>query len=145
MKRIISICICFVSLVSYSQQTPQRNVYGYNKYSTDLLKIMGKEDILIDKKYSDHINIKPIPLFILSNEEFKDKNPSIDEALKNRMYMIKFINEVLGGDMNFSELLKNEEPNIIIFANKLFFKLKMGNRMGPKVPNDDIIKKIEHK
>lgn len=33
MKRIISICICFVSLVSYSQQTPQRNVYGYNKYS----------------------------------------------------------------------------------------------------------------
>jgi len=33
MKRIISICICFVSLVSYGQQTPQRNVYGYNKYS----------------------------------------------------------------------------------------------------------------
>ena len=33
MKRIIAICICFVSLVSYGQQTPQRNVYGYNKYS----------------------------------------------------------------------------------------------------------------
>ena len=113
--------------------------------SSDLLKIMGKEDILIDKKYSDHINIKPIPLFILSNEEFKDKNPSIDEALKNRMCIIEFINEVLGGDMNFSELLKNEEPNIIIFANKLFFKIKMGNKMGSKVPNDDIIKKIEHK
>ena len=33
MKRIIAICICFISLVSYGQQTPQRNVYGYNKYS----------------------------------------------------------------------------------------------------------------
>ncbi len=33
MKNIISICICFIVLVSYGQQTPQRNVYGYNKYA----------------------------------------------------------------------------------------------------------------
>ena len=94
---------------------------------------------------SDHINIKPISLFILSNIEFKDKDPKIDKALKNRMHIIEFINEVLNEDENFTKLLKDEEPNILIFANKLFFKLKMGNRMGPKVPNDDIIKKIEHK
>ena len=33
MKKIISISICLLSLVSFSQQTPQRNLYGYNKYA----------------------------------------------------------------------------------------------------------------
>lgn len=33
MKKIISLSICLLSLVSYSQQTPQRNLYGYNKYA----------------------------------------------------------------------------------------------------------------
>ena len=118
----------------------------YNQsMSSDLLKIMGKENILVDKKFSDHINIKPLPLFILSNEMFKDKNPSVDEALRNRMCIIEFINEVVENNIDFSKSLKNEEPNIIIFANKLFFKMKMGNKTGSKVPNDDIIKKIEHK
>lgn len=33
MNKIISLSICFISLVSYSQQTPQRNLYGFNKYA----------------------------------------------------------------------------------------------------------------
>ena len=33
MKKIISLSICLLSLVSYSQQTLQRNLYGYNKYA----------------------------------------------------------------------------------------------------------------
>jgi type IX secretion system PorP/SprF family membrane protein len=33
MKKIISLSVCLLSLVSYSQQTPQRNLYGYNKYA----------------------------------------------------------------------------------------------------------------
>jgi type IX secretion system PorP/SprF family membrane protein len=33
MKKIISLSICLISLVSYSQQTPQRNLYGFNKYA----------------------------------------------------------------------------------------------------------------
>ena len=33
MKKIISLSICLLSLVSFSQQTPQRNLYGYNKYA----------------------------------------------------------------------------------------------------------------
>ena len=33
MKKIISLSICLLSLVSYGQQTPQRNLYGYNKYA----------------------------------------------------------------------------------------------------------------
>ena len=33
MKKIISLSICLISMVSYSQQTPQRNLYGFNKYA----------------------------------------------------------------------------------------------------------------
>ncbi|MEJ6686436.1 MAG: PorP/SprF family type IX secretion system membrane protein [Crocinitomicaceae bacterium] len=33
MNKIISLSICFISLVSFSQQTPQRNLYGFNKYA----------------------------------------------------------------------------------------------------------------
>ena len=33
MNKIILLSICLLSLVSYSQQTPQRNLYGYNKYA----------------------------------------------------------------------------------------------------------------
>ena len=33
MRKIISLSICLISLVSYSQQTPQRNLYGFNKYA----------------------------------------------------------------------------------------------------------------
>jgi type IX secretion system PorP/SprF family membrane protein len=33
MKKIISLSVCLLSLVSFSQQTPQRNLYGYNKYA----------------------------------------------------------------------------------------------------------------
>jgi hypothetical protein len=113
--------------------------------SSDLLKIMGKENIKVDKKFSDHISINPVPLFILSNEMFRDKNPSLDKALKNRMYIIEFINEVLQNNMNFSQLLKDENVNILVFANKLFFKLKMGNRIGSRISNDKIIKMIEDK
>ena len=35
MKKIISLSICLLSLVSFSQQTPQRNLYGYNKYAVN--------------------------------------------------------------------------------------------------------------
>lgn len=33
MKKIITLSICLITLVSHSQQTPQRNLYGFNKYA----------------------------------------------------------------------------------------------------------------
>ena len=33
MNKIITLSICLITLVTYSQQTPQRNLYGFNKYA----------------------------------------------------------------------------------------------------------------
>lgn len=66
-----------------------RGRYNSSMFS-DLLKITGKENIVIDKKYSkNYISIEPIPLFIFSNVLFTDKNSDINETLKTRMYIIE--------------------------------------------------------
>ena len=119
--------------------------------SSDLLKITGQEKIIVEKKYSkEHITIDPIPLIILSNRLFEDKNISIDEALKNRLYIIEFINTISKENLNNSKLfkdkLKNEESNIIIYCNKLLFKLKEGDlkTIGDRISNKVVLKLIEN-
>lgn len=118
--------------------------------SSDLLKITGQEKIIIEKKYSkDHIIINPIPLIILSNILFEDKIDSIDKALKNRLYIIEFINiiskDILNESQNYKNNLKDEEANIIIYCNKLLFKLKYDdlNRIGNTISNEKILSKID--
>ena len=113
--------------------------------SSDLLKITGQEKIIVEKKYSkEHITIDTIPLIILSNMLFEDKNISIDEALKNRLYIVEFINKTSKENLNNSKLfkdkLKNEEANIIIYCNKLLFKLKEGDlkNIGDRISNKTI-------
>ena len=120
--------------------------------SSDLLKITGQEKIIVEKKYSkEHITINPIPLIILSNMLFEDKNKYVDEALKNRLYTIEFINCISKENLNYSEKfrkgLKEEEASIIIYCNKLLFKLKDGNLkiVGDKISNKKIISMIEYK
>ena len=115
--------------------------------SSDLLKITGQEKIIVEKKYSkEHITIDPIPLIILSNILFEDKNISIDKALKNRLYIIEFINKISKENLNNSKLfkdkLKSEEANIIIYCNKLLFKLK-GNNLN-KISNKVVLKLIKN-
>ena len=119
--------------------------------SSDLLKITGQEKIIVEKKYSkEHITIDPIPLIILSNMLFGDKNISIDEALKNRLYIIEFINTIskenLNNSKSFKDKLKNEEVNIIIYCNKLLFKLKDNNfnKINNKISNKVVLKLIEN-
>ena len=119
--------------------------------SSDLLKITGQEKIIVEKKYSkEHITIDPIPLIILSNMIFGDKNISIDEALKNRLYIIEFINKIskenLTNSKSFKDKLKNEEANIIIYCNKLLFKLKEGGvkNIGDRISNKVVLKLIEN-
>ena len=119
--------------------------------SSDLLKITGQEKIIVEKKYSkEHIIINPIPLIILTNMLFEDKISSIDEALKNRLYIIEFINIISIDSLNNSQIfkneLKNEESNIIIYCNKLLFKLKYDNlkRVGNTITNKKILKKLNN-
>lgn len=95
--------------------------------SSDLLKITGKENIIVEKKYSkEHIEIEPLPIFIVSNILFKDENEDVNKAMFNRMDVVEFINaisnDILSGKDNFKKILKEEEANIIIYCNKLYFK-----------------------
>ena len=118
--------------------------------SSDLLKIMGQEKIIVEKKYAkEHAEIISIPLFILSNVLFEDKDVSIKDALKNRMVIIEFINEIVKLDLNnskdFKKKLKDEEANIIVFCNKLPFKLKRQKGVGDRISNEKVIKLIEKK
>lgn len=120
--------------------------------SSDLLKITGQEKIIVEKKYSkEHISIDPIPLIILTNILFEDKNVNIDEALKNRLYIIEFINTISNGGLKnskgFKIKIKNEEPNIVIYCNKLLFKIKEDSlkKFGNKISNEKILKLIEIK
>ena len=115
--------------------------------SSDLLKLTGQEKIIVERKYSkEHTKIDPTPLFILSNILFTDKNLSVNDALKSRMFIVEFINKVSMDNQNpklFKENLKTEEPNIIIYCNKLLFSLHKYKNLGRKISNKRIIKKIE--
>jgi hypothetical protein len=95
--------------------------------SSDLLKLTGKENIKVEKKYSEkHITISSIPLFILSNILFNDKDKDINDALYRRMLVIKFISSLylknIDSNLNLKKDIKLEEANIIIFCNKIFFR-----------------------
>ena len=81
---------------------------------------------------------------------FADKDKDIDAALKNRLFIIEFVHTIstsnLSNSKRFKKILKNEEANIIIYCNKLLFKLREDSldKIGTKIPNDQIIKLIEN-
>ena len=118
--------------------------------SSDLLKITGQENIIVEKKYSkEHIVIKPIPLIILTNILFEDRDILVDEALKNRLYVIEFINSVTKDNLKrskkFKNKLKEEEVNIIIYCNKLLFSSPSNNfkKIGNKISNKEILDSLQ--
>ena len=95
--------------------------------SSDLLKIMNKENILVEKKYSDkHISLNPSSIFILSNTLFDDKNKDVNDALYRRMLVVEFISSLylknINDNINIKKDIKLEEANIILLCNKVFFK-----------------------
>lgn len=89
----------------------------------DLLKLLGGEKLLISKKYEkEHKTIQILCGIILSNSLMYDENYKIDEALKARVDIIEFLQQI-GVDNDRDKLLKEEEPEIILFCNKLYFAL----------------------
>lgn len=118
--------------------------------SSDLLKLTGQENIIVEKKYSKgHVLIKPIPLIILTNNIFEDKNPLVDEALRNRMNIIQFLNEISELDISandsqsFKDRIKEEEANIIVYCNKVLFK--QNKNKGDRISSKILIKMIDFK
>lgn len=115
--------------------------------SSDLFKIMGQENIIVEKKYSkEHVQINPIPLFIISNNLFEDKNKKLNQSLFNRMKTVEFINVVSNYDLetqkDFKKDIKEEEANIIVYCNKLYFKSLKKTKIKLKF-NKDFKKLIE--
>ena len=96
--------------------TPQ--IIYSNSSDSSLVKVADPQYIIV---VDEEVSIET-----MSNLIFEDKDPSIDEALKNRMFIIEFINEVCQLNLNspkeFKKHLKNEESSIIVFCNKLLFK-----------------------
>ena len=93
-----------------------------SSFSSDFLKLLGGEPLLTTQKYNkNHIIVEKTKGFILSNNLFVDKNESVNKALLERLHIIEFLNIVCYDKNSINELLKSEEPNIIVFCNKLYF------------------------
>lgn len=115
--------------------------------SSDLLKLLGGEYITVERKYSkEHIEIRPIPMFILSNKLFNDPDENINAALINRLITIEFINTISNensiGSGDFKNKIKDEEANIIVYCNKLVFNIIKEKRLRKGMKNYISIKKI---
>lgn len=97
--------------------------FNYKKGSaSDFLKLLGGEKLLTTKKYSkEHITIENLKGIVISNNEINEKNKETKNALYNRLYVINFLNKIINNDININNSLSNEEANIIIFCNKLYF------------------------
>ena len=105
--------------------------------SSDFLKLLGGEPLLTTQKYNkDHVTIDKNKGFILSNNLFSEKNESVNKALLERLHIIEFLNVVCYDKSSINELLKDEEPSIIIFCNKLYFSyLNKKSKRQIKVKN----------
>jgi hypothetical protein len=85
--------------------------------------LLGGEKLLTSKKYSkEHVTIENLKGLIVSNDEIDEKRVEIKKALLNRLFIINFLNKNLNPNKNINEYLIQEEPQIIIYCNKLYFK-----------------------
>ncbi len=113
--------------------------------SSDILKLSGGEaGLLIEKKCpKEQISLDSIMLFILSNSKSKDDDERVSEALKGRIHTVEFINPIKENDLlnayNFKKHLKDEEANIIVYCNKMLFKMRK-ELQNKKIKNNDILR-----
>ena len=90
--------------------------------SSDFLKLLGGEPLLTSQKYNkDHIIIDKLMGLILSNCTILEKDEGIHKALLERLHIVEFLFDVKTSNNNINRSLENEEANIIIFCNKLYF------------------------
>jgi phage/plasmid-associated DNA primase len=91
-----------------------------------LLKMTDKNNPQkIDRKYKTSATLKNVILLILSNNDFKIKDPLVNIAFLKRVKRFEFKKELPTDIYLFNELqrtLKRDEINIIVYCNKKFFK-----------------------
>jgi phosphopantetheine adenylyltransferase len=123
-----------------------------------LLKLFAWEPALIDIKFKNAELIEEIPIIIISNELIKEDNKEIQEAFNNRIQKITFYKEnnrniEIDYLDDINESIKKEEVNIIVYCNKIFFKIirkyakERKNNKNWLVKNylTNVVKKIESK
>ena len=114
--------------------------------SGDLLKLLGGEGLVVEKKYSkEHVDIGNIPIIIISNNPIKDKDENINKALENRIFSVEFFNPISEEEKiqneGINNLIESEEINIILYCNKIYFKGNKGKKkLGNKLSNKKFIK-----
>jgi phage/plasmid-associated DNA primase len=149
-----------VSSNNFKLQELQNKVVGIldefrysSKNSGDFLKLLGGENLIVEKKYSkQHVSIDNIPIIIVSNNFIEDKDEKINEALLNRIYSVEFLNpiteEELGFYKNFNKHIKEEEIDIILYCNKILFKNLKGKKnnfcrkIGNKIKNKKFLERF---
>jgi hypothetical protein len=108
--------------------------YSHN-FSGEFLKLLGGEPLLVSQKYAkDHITISNLMGLILSNTLLEDKNKDITDALIKRLHVIEFKNVIIKNNIDINKCLFQEEAEIIIFCNKLYFSmLKKPTTRSPRI------------
>jgi hypothetical protein len=104
--------------------------------SSEFLKLLGGEPLLTTQKYSkNHITINKLMGLILSNYFFLEKNKDINKALLERLYIVEFLYSVNNNIVDINKALAEEEPNIIVFCNKLHFSYFNKKQKRTKIIN----------
>ena len=102
--------------------------------SSELLKLLSGEPLLTNKKYAkNHITISNLMGLILSNSRICEKNENIQQALLNRLHIVEFKNSFISKTFNIHKNLHDEEAEIIISCNKLYFAYF--NKKTPRIKN----------
>ena len=106
----------------------------------DLLKLLGGETLLTPSKYEKkHIAITELMGIILSNnlEILKENDEEKLKALLSRLYISEFKNTPNKNIIEINKKLHNEEAQIFIFCNKLFFyNYNNNDKFNKKLLND---------
>jgi len=96
-----------------------------SNFSSDFLKLLGGEPLLTNQKYAkDHITIQGLMGLILSNYLFFEKDNNTNQALLERLHVIEFlfnVDKTLNNINDINQALADEESNIIVFCNKIYF------------------------
>ena len=72
-----------------------------------------------------------------------DKNDDINKALIERLYIVEFLFTYQKNNTNINNSLKDEEANIIIFCNKIYFSFFNKKQIRLKNTNKKQIKTNE--
>lgn len=115
-------------------------------FAQEYLKLFAGEVTVTEKKYAkDHKIIEDLPIIILSNNLINEKDKKISEALFNRIFTVEFKKTLESQnkeekidttkiDKQIDDILKEEEPKIIKFCNKIFYETKYKTKTRVDTP-----------